>query len=56
MARKDILLQRGLSDFYVSKCFDAYANGLITKGYLSEMLLINSSDLSEIAKIYNINF
>ena len=52
--RKINLLQKGLSDSYVTLCFAAYREGLISLGRLSEMLLCNShSDLLEICGIYN---
>ena len=52
--RKTNLLQKGLSGSYVTLCFDAYREGLISLGRLSEMLLCNSHDeLLELCGIYN---
>lgn len=50
--RKAILLQRGLSAFYASLCFDAYDSGFITAGRLAEMLLSSSQELPELASLY----
>jgi Zn-dependent peptidase ImmA (M78 family)/transcriptional regulator with XRE-family HTH domain len=36
--RKRELLRRGLSDYYVGLCFDAYEHGHVTAGRLAEML------------------
>lgn len=53
-ARKLFLLQKGLSDYYVSLCFDAYYEGIITQGRLAEMLLCGGLDeLLEICNVYN---
>jgi Zn-dependent peptidase ImmA (M78 family) len=51
--RKIISLQKGLSDNYVTLCFDAYRGGIITQGRLSEVLLCdNPIELLEICNIY----
>ena len=52
--RKIDLLQRGLSDNYVTLCFAAYRENKITLGRLSEMLLCdNTHALLELCEIYN---
>ncbi|RJP22910.1 MAG: ImmA/IrrE family metallo-endopeptidase [Candidatus Abyssobacteria bacterium SURF_5] len=50
--RKEELLKRGLSDFYVKLCFDAFENGIISGGRLAEMLLITEPEIMEIAALY----
>lgn len=52
MNRREELLKRGLSAFYVSLCFDAYNKGIITAGRLGEMLLTGEKELLEISEIY----
>lgn len=52
LARKQELLQRGLSTFYVGLCFDAYEQTLISAGRMAEMLLVDSKGLEEIAQLY----
>ena len=52
-ARKLHLLSQGLSDPYVSLCFDAYAANLISADRLREQLLLDSDvALVELAKLY----
>ena len=50
--RKRHLLAMGLSDFYVELCFEAYANAAISRGRLAECLLIDDTELQEIATLY----
>lgn len=50
--RREELLRRGLSVFYVGLCFDTYDQGFVSAGRLAEMLLVNERDLGEIAGIY----
>jgi Zn-dependent peptidase ImmA (M78 family)/transcriptional regulator with XRE-family HTH domain len=51
--RKLALLHRGLSDFFVGLCFDAYDQGEISSGRLTEMLLLASAnELADIAGFY----
>ncbi|WP_199299838.1 ImmA/IrrE family metallo-endopeptidase [Trichocoleus sp. FACHB-262] len=50
--RREQLLKRGLSVFYVSLCFDAYERGIVSSGRLAEMLLVNERELSGMADIY----
>ncbi len=51
--RKLTLLRRGLSDYYVGLCFDAYDQGYVTAGRLAEILLLGSpNELHDLAKLY----
>jgi Zn-dependent peptidase ImmA (M78 family)/transcriptional regulator with XRE-family HTH domain len=50
--RKEALLQRGLSDDYVTLCLQAYDDGIITHGRLSEMLLIDETELDQLCSVY----
>lgn len=50
--KKAHLLELGLSDFYVSLCFDAFKEGVISRGRLAEALLTDHSGLVELAAIY----
>jgi Zn-dependent peptidase ImmA (M78 family)/transcriptional regulator with XRE-family HTH domain len=50
--RREQLLKRGLSVFYVGLCFDAYERRLISSGRLAEMLLVGERELSEMASLY----
>ncbi|MDB9453118.1 hypothetical protein PN478_09900 [Dolichospermum circinale CS-534/05] len=56
--RKEELLKRGLSTFYVGLCFDAYYQKFISAGRLAEMLLVDHSELQNLANIYgqNLNY
>jgi len=50
--RKVHLLELGLSDFYVGLCFDAFKQGVISQGRLSEALLTSSSEIVGLAALY----
>lgn len=50
--RKQHLLERGLSDYYVGLCFEARHREVITIGRLSEALLCSTSELGALAAIY----
>lgn len=50
--RKTHLLEMGLSDFYVSLCFDALHAGVISIGRLAEALLCSQAELIDLAVIY----
>ncbi len=50
--RKHQLLAMGLSDFYVDLCFEAYARARISRGRLAECLLLDNTELQEIAALY----
>ena len=52
-ARKRELLSRGLSDYYVKLCFEAYREGVVSASRMGEMLLLESdSDLRSLANLY----
>lgn len=50
--RRQELLSRGLSVFYVDLCFRAYEQGEISAGRLAEMLLVDETSLAELAQAY----
>ncbi|BAQ62140.1 HigA protein [Geminocystis sp. NIES-3708] len=50
--RKELLLKKGLSTFYVNLCFEAYEKSFISLGRLAEMLLVNEHELYQILEIY----
>lgn len=52
LERKKEALKRGLSNFYVALCFDAYEQKIVSYGRLAEMLLVDEQDLQVIAEIY----
>lgn len=52
--RKRQLLQRGLSYFYVSLCFDAVAEGIVTNSRAAEMLLVPEIELTDIAALFGV--
>lgn len=51
-ARKEYLLERGLSSDYVALCFDALHGGHITVGRLAEAFLCSVHELGELARLY----
>lgn len=51
-ARKEALLERGLSDHYVGLCFDAFGQEKISLGRLAEALLCSRGELAELAKLF----
>jgi Zn-dependent peptidase ImmA (M78 family) len=51
-ARKEQMLERGLSDYYVALCFEAYSSGVISMGRLAEALLCSQAELLELANLY----
>jgi Zn-dependent peptidase ImmA (M78 family) len=55
LERKQILLERGLSALYVSLCFDALSEGVITNARAAEMLLASEADLNELASLFRVN-
>jgi len=57
IAKKE-LLEKGLSSFYVSKCYEAYQNGIITERRLAEMFLTNEIELPKILEkfSYKLNY
>jgi Zn-dependent peptidase ImmA (M78 family)/transcriptional regulator with XRE-family HTH domain len=55
--RKSQLLERGLSDYYVKLCIDAYDNDVVSSGRLVEMLLCsNEMEAAEILTLYGHKF
>lgn len=50
--RKQEMLKRGLSDFYVDLCFRAYRQNEISAGRLAEMLLVLPQDVHTVAALY----
>lgn len=50
--RREELLKRGLSTYYVGLSFEAYGEGLISAARLAEILLVEEHDLHAIADIY----
>ncbi len=48
------LLERGLSAFYVHKCYAAYEAGLVTERRMAEMLLTNEFDLPLILGLFSL--
>jgi Zn-dependent peptidase ImmA (M78 family) len=50
--RKQTLLERGLSTHYVNRCFEAYHRGIISAGRMAEMLLVNETEVYEIAALF----
>lgn len=51
--RKEELLQRGLSDYYVRLCFEAYREGIVSAARVAEILLLNGdAELRELAQLY----
>jgi Zn-dependent peptidase ImmA (M78 family)/transcriptional regulator with XRE-family HTH domain len=51
--RKTRLLESGLSDHYVSLCFEGFSAGAISIGRLAEALLCSHGELAEIAALYS---
>ncbi len=51
-ARKEQLLERGLSDHYVALCFEAHSSSVISLGRLAEALLCSQAELLELANLY----
>src|SRR5207244_1742190 len=46
--RRQELLRRGLSTYYVSLCFEAYREGIISAGRLAEILLVRADEVEEV--------
>jgi Zn-dependent peptidase ImmA (M78 family) len=51
-SRKEHFLKRGLSNYYVGLCFDAYERGIISAARAAEMLLADFSELGDLATIF----
>ncbi len=52
LERKQDLLKRGLSTFYVDLCFEGLSRGIISEGRAAEMMLVNDFELGEIASLF----
>jgi Zn-dependent peptidase ImmA (M78 family) len=55
MERKRTLLERGLSTAFVTLCFDALFDGVITNARAAEMLLVSELELSGLAPLFNVH-
>lgn len=53
---KQNLLEKGLSSYYVRKCFEAYQLNMITKQKLSEMFLSDEFELPSILEDFSLKF
>lgn len=51
-SRRLALLERGLSDYYVGLCFDAYQRGVISAGRLGEALFADHAETREISILF----
>lgn len=51
-SRKEQWLERGLSDQYVTLCFEAQSAGVISQGRLAEALLCSQDELLELTRLY----
>lgn len=51
-SRRLQLMERGLSDYYVGLCFEAYHQGIISAGKLSETLLSDHAETREISILF----
>lgn len=54
LSSKKMLLERGLSTFYVRKCHEAYVSGHISSGKLAENLLVDESELPDILDLFKL--
>jgi Zn-dependent peptidase ImmA (M78 family) len=50
--RKQELLSRGLSTFYVGLCLEAWTKGIVSTGRIAEMLLVDDFELWDIAELF----
>lgn len=50
--RKALLLELGLSDYYVGLCFEGFSAGVISIGRLAEALLCSHGELAGLANLY----
>lgn len=55
LSRRKEMLERGLSNYYVNLCFEAYKNNIISFGRLSEALLAEHGSLREISILYGVS-
>ncbi len=54
--RRLVLLESGLSNYYVNLCFEAHHQAVISAGRLAEALRVDSSDLGDLATIFGKKF
>lgn len=54
LERKQELLQRGLSTYYVELCFQALSDGLVSAGRVAEMMLVSDFEVAEIASLFGV--
>jgi len=50
--RKKVLLESGLSQHYINRCFMMYHKGIISAGRMAEMLLVGEMELLDIASLF----
>ncbi|HEY6341073.1 MAG TPA: ImmA/IrrE family metallo-endopeptidase [Bryobacteraceae bacterium] len=53
-ARKQELLSRGLSSFYVSLCLQAWNMGIVTTSRVAEMLLVDDFEFRDVAALFGV--
>jgi Zn-dependent peptidase ImmA (M78 family) len=51
---KKVLLEKGLSSFYVRNAYECYNRNIISAGRLSEILLSNESELIQLLSLFNL--
>ena len=54
LSSKKILLEKGISTFYVRNCHEAYINGYISSGKLAEILLVDKYELPIILDLFKL--
>ena len=54
VARKEDLLSRGLSTFYVGLCLEAWTRKLVSAGRVAEMLLVDDFELWNITDLFGL--
>jgi len=52
---KTTLLKKGLSSFYIKNAYECYSRNIISAGKLSEMLLCNESELTQLLSLFNLH-
>lgn len=50
--RRKELLERGISTFYAELCFEAFTREIISAGRLAEMMLVDRTELDEVARLF----
>lgn len=54
LERKKYLLEKGISQAYITKCRSAYEKGFISAGKMAEMLLVGINELYEINELFQL--